>query len=89
MQPIVYLYCMCYFSPYMFRALTGPSSGVSLAACLCYHMVHAVLLSVRVSADSGLVVLDHRPRMHRQTTALHEPNGSTNKQPRTPLMMGQ
>jgi hypothetical protein len=54
MQPIIYLYCIYYFSPYMFRALTGPSSGVSWAACLCYHLVHAVLLYVRASADSGL-----------------------------------
>jgi hypothetical protein len=57
MQPIICLYCMCYFSPYMFRVLTGPSSGVSWAACLCYHLVHVVLLSVRASADGGLVVL--------------------------------
>jgi hypothetical protein len=56
MQPNIYLYCICYFSPYMFRALIGPSSGVSWAAYLCYHLVHAVLLSVRASADSGLVV---------------------------------
>jgi hypothetical protein len=76
MQPIICLYCICYFSPYVFRAFTGPSSGVSWAACLCYHLVHVVLLSVRASADG-------------QTTALHEPNGSINKQPRTPLMMGQ
>jgi hypothetical protein len=55
MQPIIYLYYMCYLSPYLFRALTGPSSGVSWAACLCYHLFHAVLLSVRASADSGLV----------------------------------
>jgi hypothetical protein len=27
----------------MFRALTGLSSGVSLAACLCHHLAHAVL----------------------------------------------
>jgi hypothetical protein len=33
MQPIIYLYCICYFSPYMFQALTRPSSGVSWAAC--------------------------------------------------------
>jgi hypothetical protein len=57
MQPNICLYCICYFSPYMFRALTGPSSGVSWAACLCHHFVHAVLLSVRASADGGLVVL--------------------------------
>jgi hypothetical protein len=88
MQPIICLYCICYFPPYMFRALTGPLSGVSWAACLCYHFVHVVLLSVRASADGGLVVLI-RPRMHEQTTALHEPNSSINKQPRTPLMMGQ
>jgi hypothetical protein len=56
MQPNIYLYCICYFSPYMFRALTGPSSGMSWAACLCHHLAHAVLLSVRASADGGLVV---------------------------------
>jgi hypothetical protein len=33
--------------------------------------------------------LSVRPRTHGQSTALHEPNGSINKQPRTPLMMGQ
>jgi hypothetical protein len=58
MQPNIYLYCICYFSSYMFRALTGPSSGVSWAVCLCYYLVHAVLLSVRASADGGLVVID-------------------------------
>jgi hypothetical protein len=31
----------------------------------------------------------HHPRTNGQTTALHEPNGNINKQPRTPLMMGQ
>jgi hypothetical protein len=63
MQPNIYLYCICYFSPYMFRALTGPSSGVPWAACLCHHLAHAVLLSVRASADGGLVVRQgHRPR---------------------------
>jgi hypothetical protein len=36
----------------MFRALTGPSSEVSWAACLCHHLAHAVLLSVRASADA-------------------------------------
>jgi hypothetical protein len=55
MQPIICLYCIRYFSPYMFRAFTCPSSGVSWAACLCYHLVHAVLLSVRASTDGGLV----------------------------------
>jgi hypothetical protein len=57
MQPNIYLCCICYFSLYMFRALTGPSSGVSWAACLCHHLAHAVLLSVRASAEVGLVVL--------------------------------
>jgi hypothetical protein len=52
MQTIIYLYCICYFSPYMFRALTDSLSGVSWAACLCYNLVHAVLLSVRASADA-------------------------------------
>jgi hypothetical protein len=27
MQPIIYLYCICYFSPYMFRALTAHYQG--------------------------------------------------------------
>jgi hypothetical protein len=54
MQPIIYLYFMCYFSSYTFRALTGPSSGVSWAACLCYHLVHAVLLSVLASVEVAL-----------------------------------
>jgi hypothetical protein len=90
MQPIIYLYCICYLSPYMFRALTGPSSELSWAACLCYHLVHAVLLSVRASSDSNLVVRqDHRPRTHGETTALLESNGGINKQRKTPLMMGQ
>jgi hypothetical protein len=29
-----YLYFFCFLSPYMFRALTGPSSGVSLAVVM-------------------------------------------------------
>jgi hypothetical protein len=68
MQPIIYLYCMYYFSPYMFRALTGPSSGVSWAACLCCHLVHAVLLSVRAFADGGLV----RGRTDRQQHCMNQ-----------------
>jgi hypothetical protein len=55
MQPNIYLY-LYMFSPYMFRALTGPSSGVSWAACLCHHLAHAVLLYVRAFAKGGLVV---------------------------------
>jgi hypothetical protein len=30
-----------------------------------------------------------RPRTHGETTALHEPNGGIDKEPKTPLMMGQ
>jgi hypothetical protein len=44
-------------------------------------LLYMLLLTLRVSG--------HRPRTHGQTTALREPNGSINKQPRTPLTMGQ
>jgi hypothetical protein len=34
MRLILYLYFVCFLSPYMLRALTGPSSGVSLAVIM-------------------------------------------------------
>jgi hypothetical protein len=34
MRLILYLYFVCFLSPYMFRAFTGPSSGVSLAVVM-------------------------------------------------------
>jgi hypothetical protein len=34
MRLILYLYFICFLSPYMFRALIGPSSGVSLAVIM-------------------------------------------------------
>jgi hypothetical protein len=54
MQLSIYLYCIR-FHPTCFGPPTGPSSGVSRAASSCCHLVHAVLLYIRVSADGGLV----------------------------------
>jgi hypothetical protein len=57
----------------MFRALIGPSSGVSLAVMLPFGSYSVVDCScVR---GCGLVVLPP-PRTHEQSTTLQEPNGS-------------
>jgi hypothetical protein len=81
MQPTIHLYCICYFSPYMFRALTGPSSGVSRAACLCYHLAPISIINNTISGNTWQV---------KSFFVIHwEPNGSISKQPGTPLMMGQ
>jgi hypothetical protein len=62
MQPNIYIYCICYFSPYMFRALTGPSSGVKsniynkdiyLVASVgnFYFVIHYILFVVLSGSD--------------------------------------
>jgi uncharacterized membrane protein YozB (DUF420 family) len=53
MRLILYLYFVCFLSPYMFRALTGPSSGCPYLL-LCYHLVLAVLLTDRASVEVAL-----------------------------------
>jgi hypothetical protein len=51
MQLSIYLYCIR-SHPTCFGPPPGPSSGVAWAASSCRHLAHAVLLYIRVSADS-------------------------------------
>jgi hypothetical protein len=70
----------------MFRALTGPSSGVSLAVimlpfgscsvvdCSCVRGGGLVVLMLRNNGD--ISTTRPTPRTHEQSTTLQEPNGS-------------
>jgi hypothetical protein len=89
MQPNIYLYCICSHLT-CFEPLLAHHQGclgllvyatIWFMQCCCMS-VHS--RSVALSSRQG-----HRPLTHGHTTALHEPNGGINKQPKTPLMMGQ
>jgi hypothetical protein len=58
MRLILYLYFLCFLSPYMFRALTGPSSGVSWAACLFHHLAPILIINIIIiSGNTWQVVI--------------------------------
>jgi hypothetical protein len=84
MRLILYLYFVCYFSPYMFQALTGPSSGVSLTVIMLPFRSCSVI-DCSCVRGGGLVV--RQGHLHGRTDskqARQEPNGSIATAKETP-----
>jgi hypothetical protein len=65
MRRILYLYFVSFLSPYMFRALTHPSSGVSLAIIMLPFGSCSVV-DCSCAPGGGLVV---QGQLHGRTTS--------------------
>jgi hypothetical protein len=85
------LYFIYLLSPYMFRAFIGPSSAVSWAVVLCYHLVRAVLVDCLCALRTGSWRWPCCTQFARHTDSqqtLHKPNGSIKQQLKIPAIMG-
>jgi len=67
---VIFLYCMS--QPYMFRASTSPSSGVSQAVVTCCNLVH-VVLGVCPRASGSFDVVTYNKEILQKVTSVGDP----------------